>query len=138
GLRQANTTIHRVRLTALEPGKKVYYRACSQPITLFQPNKLTYGSLILSDVHSFVTRDPAAERVKFILYNDLHDNLALWRKLMAVVSKEDCDFVFLNGDVTDYMQNESQMVEHFLDVCTSGFARETPFLYARGNHETRG
>src|SRR6185369_2828077 len=138
GLRQANNLVHRVRITGLQPGTRYFYRVRCQPITTFQPYKIAYGPDITSDVHSFTTRDPRAERVRFIMYNDIHDNLELWRSLHKIVAAEKVDFFFLNGDVTDYLQDEEQMVGHFLDMCTEMFAKETPFLYARGNHEVRG
>jgi predicted phosphodiesterase len=76
--------------------------------------------------------------VRFVVYNDLHDNLDLWRGLHGLVKDQKFDFAFLNGDVTDYLTDEQQMVGHFLDLCTECFAGTTPFLYARGNHEVRG
>jgi predicted MPP superfamily phosphohydrolase len=138
GLRQANTAIHRVRLTGLKPGERCHYRIVCQPITTYQPYKIIYGPQIASPVYTFTTPVAGAERVRFVVFNDLHDNVKLWRELNALVAQEPVDFVFLNGDVTDYLQDERQMVDHFLAVCTEMFATRTPFLYARGNHETRG
>jgi Icc-related predicted phosphoesterase len=138
GLRQANVAIHRVRLTGLEPGRRYFYRVRCKPITTYQPYKIIYGSEIEAPLHDFTTINPSADRVRFLVFNDLHDNVKLWRELHTLVADEQVDFVFLNGDVTDYLQDEKQMVEHFLDVCTQAFATKVPFLYARGNHETRG
>jgi 3',5'-cyclic AMP phosphodiesterase CpdA len=139
GLRQANVAIHRVRLAGLEPGRRYFYRVRCKPITMYQPYKIVYGPEIESPLYEFTTINPSADRVRFLVFNDLHDNVKLWRELHALVADElAIDFVFLNGDVTDYLQDEKQMVEHFLDVCTQAFATRAPFLYARGNHETRG
>jgi predicted phosphodiesterase len=72
------------------------------------------------------------------MYNDIHDNVELWQALHRHVAGEKVDFNFLNGDIVNELEDEKQMVEHFLDPCTTMFAGETPFLFARGNHECRG
>jgi predicted phosphodiesterase len=139
GLRQANTTIHRVRLANLKPGQRVHYRVVSRPFDRYAPYHIDMGPQVTSPVQQFCAPDVAAERVRFLVFNDLHDNVKLWRELYALVADEkDVDFVFLNGDVTDYLTDERQMVDHFLAVCSDTFAARVPFLYARGNHETRG
>src|SRR5207237_415514 len=131
GLRQANVALHRVRLTGLAPGQRYFYRVRCNPIATYQPYNITYGPEIESPLYDFTTPDPAAARVRCLVFNDLHDNVKLWRELHSLVAHEPVDFVFLNGDVTDYLQDEKQMVEHFLDVCTETFATKVPFLYAR-------
>jgi predicted phosphodiesterase len=138
GLVQANNLLHRIPLTSLKPRAKYFYRVCFKPTPVFRSHHIEFGPEISSEVHSFTTRDPAAKSVRFAMYNDIHDNVAMWKTLHGFVAKEKLDFHFLNGDITNRMQEEREMVELFLDPCTEMFARETPFLYARGNHETRG
>ncbi len=138
GLRDAGGRMHRVRLAGLKPGTRYFYRVVTQPIVIFQPYRIAFAPEVASPIYDFATPDPAASRVRFLVYNDLHDNVDLWKGLHSLVADEPVDFVFLNGDVVDYLQDEAQMVGHFLDVCTSLFATRVPFLYARGNHETRG
>lgn len=58
--------------------------------------------------------------------------------LLGDVKKENCDFVFFNGDMVNNMSGEQQLVDGFLAKSTELFAAEIPFYFARGNHETRG
>ena len=138
GLTQANNVLHKVRLEGLKAGTRYFYRVVFQGTPTFRSHKILFDPAIASEVKSFVTRDPAAKSVRFVMYNDLHDNVAQWKQLHSYVKEEKFDFAFLNGDVTDRMQDEKQMVDLFLTPCTELFATETPFLYARGNHEVRG
>jgi hypothetical protein len=46
--------------------------------------------------------------------------------------------MFYNGDVIDYYEDESQILDGFLDVSVNCFASEIPLVLIRGNHETRG
>ncbi len=138
GLTLANTQLHRVRITGLSPATTYFYRIVFQATPEFRSHHIVFGPAIQSEIRSFTTRDPAAKSVRFVMYNDLHDNVEQWRKLHGYVRDQKFDFAFLNGDVTDRMQDEKQMVDCFLTPCTEHFRGETPFLYARGNHEVRG
>jgi acid phosphatase type 7 len=138
GLVQANNVLHRVRLGGLSAGARYFYKVVFQPTPTFQSHRVVFDPAITSEVKSFVTRDPAAKSVRFVMFNDLHDNVAQWRQLHSYVATEKFDFAFLNGDVTNMMQDEKQMVGNFLDPCTEFFGGTMPFLYARGNHEVRG
>jgi hypothetical protein len=138
GLRQAGNLLHRVRLRDLRPGTRYFYRVRCQPIVTYKPYEIVYGPSFDSPIHSFVTPDPAAQRVRFLVYNDIHAHVPLWRRLGATVAQEPVDFVFLNGDIIDDAGDDSQIVDDFLDVCTELFATRVPFFYTRGNHEVRG
>ena len=48
------------------------------------------------------------------------------------------DFVMLNGDMSNSIENEEQLFRDFIDASVNLYASETPILYNRGNHETRG
>lgn len=139
GMHEANTTVHRVRLSGIAPGSRCYYRAVSHAFERYEPYRIALGPAVASSVYDFRTPSANAEKLRFLVFNDLHDNVKLWRDLYRLVEKEEeVDFVFLNGDVTDTLVDERQLVDHFLTVCTELFATRVPFLYARGNHETRG
>jgi acid phosphatase type 7 len=138
GMHVANTVLHKVRLAGLKPGATYYYRVVCKPTSIYKPYQVEYAADVASEVYSFKTIDPAAERVRFIVYNDIHDKLPVWRQCHSLVANEKADFVFINGDIIDYTQDEKQVVDHFLTPATEMFARTTPMLYTRGNHETRG
>lgn len=137
GLRPIGT-INVVQLTNLQPGVTYYYRVVSKEIKDFQPYKLTYGSVVNSDVQSFTNIDINKAEVSFVMLNDIHDRPKSIPALLDLDKGAKHDFVFFNGDVFDYQTNEPQIIDHFLQPCTNAFAKNTPFVYVRGNHETRG
>lgn len=138
GLVDAYNRINRIRLSRLKPGTKYHYRVFSKEIAGFEPYKLTYGATIQSDLYSFTTPQEAPESVSWLMMNDIHDRPASIPFLAGMHPEKNYDFMFFNGDVFDYQTDEQQIVDHMLEPCTSTFASEIPFLYVRGNHETRG
>jgi acid phosphatase type 7 len=138
GLVDAYTRVNRIKLTSLKPGVKYYYRVVSKEITGFEPYKLTYGSTIESDVHSFTTPMAKGGAMRCLILNDIHDRPQSIEHLVQMNGADPYDFVFFNGDVFDYQTNEQQIVDHMLQPCINSFASEKPFMYVRGNHETRG
>lgn len=131
-------TINVIQLTNLQPGTKYYYRIVSKEIKDFQPYKLTYGEMLNSDVQSFVNPDINKAEVSFFMLNDIHDRPKSIPFLLGLDKETKPDFVFFNGDIFDYQTDEPQIIKNFLQPCTEAFAKYTPFVYVRGNHETRG
>jgi acid phosphatase type 7 len=138
GLVDAYNRVNRIRLSSLKPGTKYYYRVVSKEITGFEPYKLTYGATLESDLFSFTTPAAEADSMHCLIMNDIHDRPQSIPHLMQLNGGGPCDFVFFNGDVFDYQTNEQQIVDHMLQPCINSFASEKPFMYVRGNHETRG
>jgi predicted phosphodiesterase len=69
--------------------------------------------------------------------NDIHDrpeSIKLLYKTAAVTP----DFVFLNGDMFNYTENEKQIITNLFAPCSELFAYQTPLLFSRGNHDMRG
>jgi len=138
GLVDANNRVNRVRLSGLKPNTRYSYKVVSKEILDFQPYKLVYGETISSPVLSFTTLNPAADSVSWLIMNDIHDRPQSIPHLMKLNGTDPYDFVFFNGDIFDYQTNEQQIIDHMLKPCTDSFAGNTPFLFVRGNHETRG
>lgn len=138
GLVDAYNRVNRIRLNNLKPGTKYYYKVVSKEITGFEPYKLTYGDSLESNLLSFTTPAEQADDMRCLIMNDIHDRPYSIPHLMQLNGAEPYDFVFFNGDVFDYQWGEQQIVDHMLQPCTSAFASEKPFMYVRGNHETRG
>ena len=44
----------------------------------------------------------------------------------------------LNGDILSWIGAEKRIFKGFLDAAVETFAKDEPFIYIRGNHETRG
>lgn len=127
-----------VKLSGLKPGVKYYYRIVSKEIMDFQPYKLTYGETISSAVESFLNTNTAKEEISFVMMNDIHDRPKSIAQLLDLDKGNKRDFVFFNGDIFDYQTDEQQIIDHMIQPCVDYFAKTTPFVYVRGNHETRG
>lgn len=138
GLMQANSKLNAVMLGNLKPGAKYYYKIVSKEIKDFQPYKLTYGETVSSAVEEFVNADQFKDEVSFLMLNDTHDRPESIAHLLGLVPDKKQDFIFFNGDIFDYQTDEKQIIEHMLQPCVDNFAKNTPFIYVRGNHETRG
>lgn len=72
------------------------------------------------------------------MLNDLHDRPKSIPILLDLDKGKTNDFIFFNGDIFDYQVDEQQIINHMLQPCVNYFAKNTPFIYVRGNHETRG
>jgi predicted phosphodiesterase len=138
GLIDADETIHRISIDGLSPGKEYKYRVCSKEILKFEPYKVTYGDTITGKAHSFKTLSKGKESISFIVLNDIHQRDKLLTKLVKMSSSKPYDLVFLNGDILGHLEDEPQIMNHVLKPCSDIFAKNIPFVYVRGNHETRG
>ena len=144
GRKRANQTLHRIRLSGLRPGAGYRYRIYSQEVTEWKyGNAVRYGKIAANDVfrnkpYFFRTFRDTAERISFLVLNDIHGNAAMMEKLCGKIPFRQLDFVMMNGDMVSSVESESQLFRDFIDSSVKLFARETPILYNRGNHETRG
>ncbi|MFD1771161.1 metallophosphoesterase [Sphingobacterium suaedae] len=137
GLKPAGR-INRITLERLQPGKTYYYQIVSKELVEFQPYKVTYGPEKRADIEQFTVSDPTKQTVSFLMLNDIHDRPNSIGHLLGLDQEADRDFVFFNGDIFDYQTDEQQLIEHMLTPVTQLFAKHKPFLFVRGNHETRG
>ena len=138
GLVDAHNRLHRITLEDLEPGKQYQYKIFSKDILSFEPYKLTYGETIESPVYTFTAPNPEAKEVSWLILNDIHDRPASIPHLINLNGKDPYNFVFLNGDMFDYQADEQQIIDHLLTPTGETFSTQIPFMYVRGNHETRG
>ncbi|WP_316753145.1 metallophosphoesterase [Pedobacter gandavensis] len=127
-----------VKLENLKPGTSYHYKIVSKEIKDFQPYKMTYGETISGNTESFLNTDPAKAEVSFLMLNDLHDRPKSIAHLLDLDKGNKRDFIFFNGDIFDYQNDEQQIINNMLQPCVDYFASSTPFVYVRGNHETRG
>jgi 3',5'-cyclic AMP phosphodiesterase CpdA len=129
--------ISKVTLHNLKPGQQYFYKIVSNEIKDFQPYKLTYGAIASSNVESFINTDVAKSEISFLMLNDIHDRPKSIPHLLGLEKTNEQDFIFFNGDIFDYQTDEQQIIDHMLQPI-DGFAKSIPFVYVRGNHETRG
>ena len=138
GFMEANQTLFNIKLTHLVPGRTYYYKVFSKEITSFKPYALTYGAQIETAIFKFTTPSELNDKVSCLILNDIHDRPNSFADLIAMNHGIPYEFVFLNGDIFDYQEDEKQLIDHLIAPCTKLFAKETPFILSRGNHETRG
>lgn len=134
---------HVVRITGLEPGVPYRYRVFAKEVLQHIGNKVTYGLTCGTEVYGkespvLKTIAPEAKAVRFNVFNDIHGNNELLRKLCAAGEVRKSDFVVLNGDMISIFDKEEKPFGGFLDTAVEEFASSVPIYYTRGNHETRG
>jgi 3',5'-cyclic AMP phosphodiesterase CpdA len=138
GMVDANNRIHKISLDDLKPGARYTYTVFSKEIIDYQPYKITYGATISGGKNEFTTPEINAEKVSLLIMNDIHDRPKSISHLMGLNGTDHFDFVFFNGDIFDFQKDQQQIIQNMLTPCTDTFAGTKPFLYVRGNHETRG
>ena len=138
GLIDAYTTHHKVQITGLEPGKAYRYRVSSKEILQFEPYEVIFGETVVSDIFGFKTLDPAKKNFLFYVFQDIHGDAKRLDSMLQKIRLDDVDMIIFNGDTLNYLTSEKPIFEGFLDVSVDRFAKEIPFLYVRGNHDTRG
>ncbi len=138
GLIEANTKNHKIVIRDLEPGKSYRYRVISKEIKQFQPYEVLFGTTVVSDIFAFKTLNPRQESTTFYVVCDIHEDAERLNSQIQSVSWDGIDMIFLNGDTIDHFEDEKQIFDGFLDTCVNKFAKNTPFILIRGNHETRG
>lgn len=138
GFKEANQTLFNIKLTELSPGTTYHYKVLSKEILSFKPYELVYGEEIETAVFSFTTPLVVGNEVSCLILNDIHDRPNSFSELISLNEDKPYDFVFLNGDVFDFQEDEKQLIDHLIAPCTKLFAKEIPFILSRGNHETRG
>jgi len=138
GLLDANAGLHKITLTGLKPGITYRYHIVSREIVKFDPYEVTYGDTIMEGPYRVQTWNPHKSEYSFCVINDIHEKTDRLNSLLNLVPWDATDVMFLNGDMIDHWTRENQVFDGFLDICVRRFAREIPFVYVRGNHETRG
>ena len=135
-------TVHQVRITGLEPGKKYRYAIASKEVLDQKGHRIHYGNVVSTNVYRkgayiIPTLNPTKESTQFVMLNDIH---AKQDRLEALLNACDSktDMVFYNGDMVSSVPTEQILFEGFVDTSVARFANNLPFYLVRGNHETRG
>lgn len=134
----ANNTLNKIKLIGLKPGQRYFYRICSREITHYGPYKVEWGRANNSVVKFFNTAHPGTDTLKCVFFNDIHDNLPMFKKLVGQVEGMDYDLSVFNGDCFNDPAHEEGVLRS-LKVYNQGVnASGKPVIYLRGNHEIRG
>lgn len=138
GLVEANNRIHAITLKGLFPGKKYYYKVLSKDFIEYKPYEVIYGETIESGVYSFTVPNKKQEEFSMLVLNDIHERSNAIQQLVGLHGDAPLDMVYFNGDIFNFQTDEAQIINKMIDPCTASFATGIPFLFVRGNHETRG
>lgn len=87
---------------------------------------------------NFKTLDRKSSSAKFVIFNDLHENVETLKKLLGCFDLKNNDFSVLLGDCWENPQNANEAIYYLNQYITNLDAAEIPFLFIRGNHECRG
>ncbi len=138
GLYAAGNTINKIEIGNLKAGTTYSYKVVSREILTFEAYKVVFGEQIESEVFTFKTPEINAKDVSLIIFNDIHNTPKSFAELLKLNNSEHFDFAFYNGDMLNYLASEEKIVDCLIKPSAETFASQTPFLYLRGNHETRG
>lgn len=142
GIKQEDS-IHSVRLTGLKPGTTYRYRVYSQEVLSHESIRVHYGDVAATDVYrqkplQFTTNDADKADCSFVVLNDVHARKNFITPMLTNAGWKERDMVIYNGDMVSELNNQDDVFGGFMDESVSLFAKEKPFYYVRGNHETRG
>lgn len=140
GLIDADDHIHKITLPDLKPGTQYSYRAVAKEIREFGAYSITYGETKTSSIFSFRTPDvnERQKRVSFLVFNDIHQNILIFHKLLSLAKEEPYELAFFNGDVMGHIDHEVLLVNGIIEPLARAFEGQTPYVYVRGNHDARG
>lgn len=132
-----NNLLHKVRINDLQPGRKYYYRVCSQEMLLYQAYKKVFGNTARSTFSEFTLPTADTDAFTAIVFNDLHQHTNTFRALCQQVQDIKYDFVIFNGDCVDDPVDHNQATT-FISELTEGVSGDCiPSFFMRGNHEIR-
>ena len=135
-------TLHRVTVTGLEKNTTYFYRVLSQEVKELLPYRPVLGNIVSTDIWkkplTFTTLDGRQETLSMVMINDIHGKNDLQKKLLEMAPPQSVDMVVFCGDMCNYINKQSDIFTGFLDTSVGLFASRKPFVYVRGNHETRG
>jgi acid phosphatase type 7 len=133
GLISANTKVHKVILPLKKQGS-IIYRVISTKINHYYQNNVDYGNTASSTFKKY-TDISTRNNISFYILDDIHENTNIYKKFL---SKDDYDFVVLNGDMLNTVDSTSDITLKMLKPLSQYINGEKPFYISRGNHETRG
>ncbi len=131
-------TVHRIRITGLEPGRTYSYQVSSTRVVKMKAYWPEKGLETTSDVHRFTTLDRGKSTVRFSSITDTHENVARIDSLMKLVPWSETDFLVHTGDAFDWLDSEDQLFAKWLTPVGKALGATHAMMFARGNHELRG
>lgn len=141
---QVISTMHKVRVEGLEPGTAYRYRIMMKGVKYFDgPGNVDYTRAWGSDVYKknpyrTATLSKDYDRVRFDVYNDIHEKDSVLNVLMKGAKPEELDFVVFNGDMVSSLARREKIRDTYLRTGAKNLGGSIPLYNMRGNHEFRG
>lgn len=130
---------HSVKITGLVPGQSYRYRIYGKVVKDdTDPYGVHFGPsrrIGFEGEGIFRTLDRNASTCRFVMLNDIHGNADRYRALTQGV--DNIDFLVLNGDMVSYITDIDAALSSVFGTVPRLVA-DTPSIWVRGNHETRG
>lgn len=139
GQAMAGNELNKIRLNDLTPGQKYYYRIHSREILFYGGYEKIFGGTATSPFYSFTLPAPGDKNFTAVIFNDLHQYLGTFDKLLNVIKekKVNYDFAVFNGDCIDDPASQKQAVATLSHYTAGIGAEDIPVFFLRGNHEIR-
>ncbi len=138
GLLDAGCTLHRTILSDFDPSRPIRFRICSQENPYIFPYRAEFKGDIQKMEFSLDPILPANGKVAFAMFNDVHQHLENYPKLLDLLPAP-VNFSVFAGDIMNHVDDEAGLSRYLLAplsyVCTRTRAA---MWYVRGNHECRG
>jgi len=138
GLLDANFYVHKTVIDGFDPHLRLEYRAHSRTIGNFGPYNVSYAGEEDAVDGAMDAILPEDGSVSWAMFNDVHENLDIYDKLVRHLDGISSFCVF-NGDIINHVDDEEDVAHRLLSPL-SRVSQEArlPVWYLRGNHETRG
>jgi 3',5'-cyclic AMP phosphodiesterase CpdA len=143
GLLALNGHVLKFRLPPLPPGMDVRYRIAAHSVGWVRVREFVHGEIVAgenetTEIRTFRTLAPSADKTSFVVWNDTHENVETLQRLHGVTTEAAPDFLVWNGDQSNDIHFEHEMTRQFLAPAGLAIAERWPLAYARGNHDVRG
>ena len=128
-----------VRAEGLKPATTYEYRIKAHKVLSENSNGVSASTSFSGSWYQFTTQDPHQSEHHLFITSDMHNRPDTLEALLKYLDYQTCDRIIYNGDMINYMQHGSQEpYKGFINTSVNLFAKNKPFEYLRGNHETRG
>lgn len=145
GQHQVSDRVLRFTLEDLEPGREYHYRVHLKRVGFGESNghsQVHEQEEVSSDTFRFRTLNHKNPTASFVCWNDTHENSETLNRLIPTLQETrqegPIDFIFWNGDVTNDIFREEQIIGQYFSPQGQAYATETPVMFSRGNHDVRG
>src|SRR5690606_25542696 len=97
-------------------------------------NNIKFGKMADTDVYrgkplGFKMIDKDAKELTFLVLNDIHSKASFMKEICKDVNFNEIDLIFLNGDMSSYIESEEQLFKDYIDTLVTMGASRIPLVY---------